>query len=208
MKSASTRRLASLALVAVLTALTAAVARGTHKPFEPTAPAFRQDGPADAPVVVAEFSDFQCPACLAAEPTVRQLRAYYKGRLRFVFKHFPLRMHEWARPAAIAAECAGRQGRFWPYHDMLYDHQDQWTNDKYDSFLTGYAKKVGLDLPAWQACRKDPSAAAAVQADVREGDDAWVTGTPTFFINGKRFVGKLQLAELGTLWIDRELKKK
>jgi protein-disulfide isomerase len=116
-------------------------------------------------------------------------------------------MHEWAKPAAVAAECAGRQGKFWDYHDRLYDKQEEWTNAKADGFLTGYAKDLGLDVPAWQACRQDPAVAAAYAADMKDGDDAWVGATPTFFINGRRFVGAVQLRELGTLFMDRELKK-
>ncbi len=206
MRTKFSRRMASFGLTAALALATVAVARGRYKPYSPSAPDFRVEGPADAKVTVVEFSDFQCPACRYAEPPLRQLRALYRGRIRFVFKHFPLRMHQWARPAAAAAECAGRQGKFWPYHDMLYDRQDEWTNEKYDSFLTGYARRVGLDLPAWQACRAGASAAAAVQADVQEGDDAWVNSTPTFFINGRRFVGAQQLTALGVLRIDQELK--
>jgi protein-disulfide isomerase len=202
------RRMASFAAVAALTLASGLIARGRHAYYEPTAPAYRVDGPADAKVVVAEFSDFQCPACRYAEPTVRQMRQLYRGRIRFVFKHFPLHMHEWAMPAAVAAECAGRQDKFWPYHDLLYDRQDEWTNAKYEGFLTGYARKAGLDLKAWEACRAGTSAAAAVRADEAEGTQAWVNSTPTFFIDGVRFIGGKQLGELGTLRIDKELKTK
>ena len=207
MRDKFSRRLASYALVAVLAVASALAAGRTRKPFSPTAPDFRQRGPADAKLQVVEFSDFQCPACRVAEPPLRSIFTVYAGKLHFIFKHYPLRMHEWAKPAAAAAECAGRQGKFWEYHDRLYDKQDEWTNAKADEFLTGYAKDLKLDVPAWQTCRQDPTASAAYEKDMKDGDDAWVSATPTFFINGRRFVGAKQLAELGTIYMDRELKK-
>lgn len=207
MRTKLSRRLAGFALIAVLSAASVMIGRRNRKPFSPDAPDFRKLGPASAPVLIVEFSDFQCPACRVAEPPRRQLLSLYDGKVRFVFKDFPLRMHKWARAGAFAAECAGRQGKFWPYHDVLYDRQDQWTNEKADSFLEGYARELKLDLPAWQACLADPSVAAAVDADLKDGNDAWVGATPTFFVNGKRFVGARQLAELAPLFIDKELKK-
>ncbi len=207
MRGQFSRRLASYALVAALAVASALAAGRARKPFSPAAPEFRQRGPADAKIRIVEFSDFQCPACRAAEAPLRRLTTLYDGKVRLVFKHFPLRMHAWANPAAVAAECAGRQGKFWEYHDRLYDQQDEWTNDKFDGFLAGYAKDLALDAPAWQACRREPSAAQAAESDMKDGNDAWVGSTPTFFINGRRFVGGKQLSELGTLFIDAELKK-
>ena len=201
------RRMASYALVAALAVASALAAGRARKPFSPAAPEFRKRGPADAKIQIVEFSDFECPACRVAEPTLRQMLQLYDGKIHFVFKHYPLRMHRWAKAGAYAAECAGLQRKFWEYHDRLYDKQDEWTNDKADDFLAGYAKDLKLDVPAWQACRQDPSTIAAVAADLKDGDNAWISGTPTFFINGRRFVAKTQLAELGTLFIDRELKK-
>jgi protein-disulfide isomerase len=208
MKSKFWRRLASFGVVAFLCVASVLTARGARKPFSPSAPDYRGRGPADAKVLMVEFSDFECPACRKAEPVLQQLMTLYDGRLRFVFKHYPLeKIHPWARAGAIAAECAGRQDRFWPYHDRLYDKQDDWTNEKSETLLTSYAKDLKLDVAAWQACRQDPSTAAAIEADKKDGDDAWVTATPTFFVNGRRFVGALQLRELGTIHIDKELKK-
>jgi protein-disulfide isomerase len=207
MRDKFSRKLASYALVAALATVSALAAGRARKPFSPAAPGFRQRGPADAKIQIVEFSDFQCPACRVAEQPLRQIFSVYEGKLRFTFKHYPLRMHQWAKDGAYAAECAGRQGKFWEYHDRLYDNQDEWTTDKADSILTGYAKDLKLDLAAWQACRQDPATAGAVAADVKDGDDAWVSATPTFFINGRRYIGAAQLSEMGTLFMDRELKK-
>lgn len=208
MRTRFSRRMASYALVALMAVLSAAAAGRTRKPFSPDAPEFRKRGPAGAKLLMVEFSDFQCPACRYAEQPLRQIMTVYDGKVRFVFKHFPLRMHQWAKAAAGAAECAGLQGKFWEYHDVLYDKQADWTNDKAEDFLAGYAKDLKLDLAAWKACRQDPATAAAYEADMKDGDNAWVGSTPTFFINGRRFAGAKQLAELGTLYMDRELKKK
>lgn len=202
------RLIASVVLVLAACAGSYALARGTRKPFSAEAPAFRITGPADAKITIVEFSDFECPACRVAEPPMRNILKLYEGKVRLVFKHFPLeRMHHYARAGAVAAECAGRQGKFWEYHHELYDHQEEWTGEKSEERLASYAKKVKLDEKAWGECRKDPSADAAVSKDQSDGLNGWVGSTPTFFINGKRYVGALQLSERGTMQIDKELKK-
>ena len=189
------------------------IARGSRKPFSSDAPDYRKMGPANAKVTIVEFSDFECPACRVAEPPMRALLKLYEGKVRLVFKHNPLeRMHHRARPAAIASECAGRQGKFWEFHHELYDHQEEWADEKlpgekFEERLAAYAKKLNLDSAAWLACRKDPAIDSAISADYKDGESAWVGSTPTFFINGKRFVGALQLAERGTPYVEKELKK-
>lgn len=203
-----TRLCLSAALVAAAAAGSFLVARGRVKPYSPDAPTYRTQGPADAKVTIVEFSDFECPACRVAEPPMRGILKLYEGKVRLIFKHFPLeRMHQWARPAAIASECAGKQGKFWEFHHDLYDHQEAWPGGKFEERMTAYARNAGLDEAAWQACRKDPAVSAAVTADVKDGENAWVGSTPTFFINGKRFVGARQLSERGTPWVEKELKK-
>lgn len=207
MKGPLLRRFAAFALVAVLSVASMLVARGTRKPFSVDAPKYRQLGPKDSKVLIVEFSDFECPACRYAEKPLKDLLALYEGKVRFVFKHFPLRMHPWARPAAIAAECAGRQGRFWQYHDRLYERQEEWSNEKADSFWISYAKDLKLDMPAWQSCRTDPALESMLESELKDGGNAWVGSTPTFFIDGKRFVGSRQLAERAPNFIDKELKR-
>lgn len=202
------RLITSIIIVLAASAGSVLIARGVRKPFSSNAPAYRKLGPADAKVTIVEFSDFECPACRVAEVPMRALLKLYEGKVRLVFKHFPLeRMHRWARTGAIAAECAGRQDKFWEYHHELYDHQDEWPSDKSEQRLSAYAAKHKLDSAAWNACRRDPAVDAAVNADAQDALNAWVGSTPTFFINGKRFVGAPQLSERGTPWIERELKK-
>ncbi len=201
------RRVAGGVLVAALCAVSALGMRGAQKPLVEKAPDFRQKGPPAAKIVIAEFSDFQCPACRVAEPTVRQIMDLYKDEARLVFKDFPLeRIHPFARMAATAAECAGKQGKFWPLHDELYDKQPGWVEaaDPKAAVL-GYAKGLGLDAAALQSCMDDPATKAEIDADVKEANDRFVYSTPTFFVNGRRFVGKGQLASLGVHWIDKQL---
>ncbi len=202
------RLIASIIIVLATSAGSVRIARGVRKPFSSNAPDYRMLGPQNAKVTIIEFSDFECPACRVAEAPMRALLKLYDGKVRLVFKHFPLeRMHRWARAGAIAAECAGRQGKFWEYHHELYDHQDEWASAKSEQRLPAYAARLGLNTLAWNACRQDPAVNAAVNSDAKDALNAWVGSTPTFFINGKRFVGALQLSERGTPWVEKELKK-
>lgn len=201
------RRTLGGAAVLLTCVLSVFATRGFEKTIPERSTDFRQKGEPQAPVVIVEFSDFQCPACQKAEEPVRSLLALYGKDVLFIFKHFPLeRLHPWARSGAAAAECAGRQGRFWPYHDRLYDRQREWSEGSDAAlWLLKYARETGLDEKAFQSCLKDPSVEAAIDADKKEGDDRFVGSTPTFFINHKRFAGALQLSSGGTLWIDKIL---
>ena len=155
-----------------------------------------QRGPRDAWVTIVEFSDFQCPYCGMAEPTIEQVLALYPTDVRLVYKHFPLRQHADARPAANAAECARVQGPapdgyFWELHDLLFANQGALDA----ASLAGHAGQVaGLDPVAWQACFDARQFDARVQADLDLGASVGVSGTPTFAINGKPLVGALPLA--------------
>jgi protein-disulfide isomerase len=187
-----------------------AVARGSRKPYSPEAPAYRQKGPADAPVVIVEFSDLQCPACRYAVEPLKNLYALYPGKIRVVYKHFPLdRVHPHARGAARLAECAGKEGKFWELHDQIYENQHEWYgSEKFpDDQFARYAKKAGLDYKKLSACAQDPAIDAVVTKDAADGDARWVSSTPTFFLNGKRLVGAKQLGGLGPIYIDRMLRK-
>ncbi len=193
-------------IVLALVAATGFLAKKSRKPYVETAPSYRIRGAANAPVTIAEFSDFECPACRAAEGPLKQLLALYGAKVRFIFKDFPLEMHPWAKTAAFAAECVGEQGKFWEFHDLLYQNQDQWVNAKSPpQAIEAYVKSLGLDNAAYKACLKDPMTAALINADIKEGKRRWVDATPTFFINGKRFIGGLQLSALGPIWIDKIL---
>ncbi len=148
-------------------------------------------GPAAAPVTIVEWSDYQCPFCKSAQEALARLRAEFPDTLRIVFKDFPLRMHPFAVPAALAARCAGAQGRYWEYHDMLFVAQPDFSREQ----LVGYARRLGLDVASFTQCFDSRQFLEAIAADQREGLAAEVRGTPTFFINGRKIVGALPLDE-------------
>lgn len=137
-------------------------------------------GPSNAPVTLVQFTDYQCPYCLRSEPTVAKVRERYGDQVRVVVRHFPLEFHPKARGAAEAAACAGRQGRFFEYHDALFQNQNALALPD----LEARAKQVGLDLAAFRSCLSAKQTAKEVDADLEEARRAGVTGTPAFFVNG------------------------
>jgi protein-disulfide isomerase len=157
--------------------------------------ALRSDDPAvgrkDAKVTVVEFSDFQCPFCSRAVPAVKELQREFPGEVRVVWKHFPLPFHPNAMPAAIAAEAARQQGKFWEMHDRLFASQQALSDGAY----AAAAKELGLDLGRFEAARKDPATRARVEEDTRAADAAGVNGTPTFVVDGEAVVGSAALKD-------------
>ncbi len=159
-------------------------------------------GPDSAQVRIVGFSDFQCPACAHASPVIDALLEKYPGKVQYVFKHFPLRMHAWAPVAHQAAECASVQGKFWDYYKKLYGNQEAWSvlPDPMVSFAE-YAKQLGLDMQSFAGCMADPKVAEHIMAEKKEGEVLEVRSTPTFFINGKMFAGQIELQNAGEPWI-------
>ncbi|MFL6057190.1 MAG: Na+/H+ antiporter NhaA, partial [Actinoallomurus sp.] len=150
-------------------------------------------GPAkDALVTVVEYGDFECPYCGQAEPVVRELLAGY-GDVRYVWRHLPLRdVHPNAQLAAEASEAAAAQGAFWEMHDILMDHQ----GDLRVRDLIGYAEQVGVDVERFSRDLREHAGAARVAEDVESADLSGVSGTPTFFINGRRHHGAYDIETL------------
>lgn len=160
-------------------------------------------GPADAPVTIVEFSDFQCPFCARAGPTVKQVLARYPEQVRLVYRHYPLdSIHPRARPAAVASACAAEQGKFWEYHDLLFANPKKLAAED----LTGYAEQVGADAAAFGQCLDEGRFDADVDRDVADAREAGVTGTPTFFINGRVLGGAQPLDEFVRV-IEEELER-
>jgi protein-disulfide isomerase len=160
------------------------------------------EGPADAPVTIVQFAEFQCPYCGKARESINKVKEAYPGKVRFVFRDFPLGFHDRAIPAAVAANCAEKQGKYWPMHDELMSNQRALE----DADLERVAKDVGLNLSDWQACRQDPSMRAEVEKDMADGAKIGVTGTPAFFINGVMLSGAQPYERFKAI-IDRELAK-
>jgi len=160
-------------------------------------------GSASAPIEIIEFSDFQCPFCQRAYPTVRQVLNTYGDRIRLVYRHYPLPNHPNARPAAEAAACAAEQGKFWQYHDRLFENQTKLS----DADLKQHAAELGLNTAQFNACVDGHKPKAQVDADLRAGQEAGVDGTPAFFVNG-RMVSGAQPYDVFKRVIDEELELK
>jgi protein-disulfide isomerase/uncharacterized membrane protein len=158
-------------------------------------------GPENAPIQLVEFSDFECPHCAQAYVALKDLLPRYHDEVRFTYHHFPLssdcnptmksRGHEHACRAAIAADCAAQGGRFPPFSNLLFANQGALD----DASLRGYAKQVGLDLGAFDACMASPAPKDRIAADVRLAEKLGVQSTPTFFINDRRIVGNRTFQE-------------
>jgi Na+/H+ antiporter NhaA len=152
-------------------------------------------GPRDAPVSLVEYGDFECPYCGRAEPIVRELLSEHGEDVLFVFRHLPLTdVHAHAQMAAEASEAAGAQGKFWEMHDLLLAHQDEL--EPMD--LVGYAEQLGLDVPRFRDELRRRIYAPRVAEDVADAEASQVTGTPTFFVNGRRHHGAYDIDTLGS----------
>ncbi len=150
-------------------------------------------GSADAPAMLLEYGDYQCPACGDAYPMVKAIQKRLSGQLCFAFRNFPLiSIHPHAGHAAEVAEAAGAQGRFWEMHDLLYENQGALN----DEFLMEYARSLGLDDTRIAQEIRDGDYTPRVREDFRYGVRAGVNGTPTFFINGERYDGATGLEPL------------
>jgi protein-disulfide isomerase len=159
-------------------------------------------GPANAPVTIVAFSDFECPFCSRVVPTLKQLEEGYKGKIRVAFKNQPLPFHSNAKPAAAAALAAHEQGKFWEYHDKLFANQKALDR----ASLEKYAEELKLDMGKFKKALDDGKFNAQIEADSAEGTRVGANGTPTFFINGRTLVGA-QPPDAFKRVIDEELKK-
>lgn len=174
----------------LLAAAWAAAATAQEAPRFTVDPAMTR-GPAGAKVTIFEWSDYECPYCKRAQEVLARLQGEFPDTVRLVVKDFPLRSHPNAVPAANAARCAGAQGRYWEYHDLLFVAQPAFSRDD----LIGYARRLGLDVGPFTECLDGGRFRDAVLADQREGSAAGVRATPTFFINQRKIEGALPLDE-------------
>ena len=158
-------------------------------------------GPADAPITLVEFADFQCPYCRQWEQeTYKPLLAAYPGKIRFVYRDFPLTsIHPNAMPAAEAAQCANEQGKFWPFHDKLFSSENL-----SDEVYKQYAQDLGLDMTKFNDCLTSHKYAQTIQADSDFASNLGINSTPTFFVNGLAIIGAQPLGSFTSV-IDKEL---
>lgn len=152
-----------------------------------TAPITHLRGRADAPVLIEEYGDFQCPPCAFFHPILKRLEGEYETELRVAFHHFPLtNMHKNAAEAARAAEAAGLQGKFWQMHDLLFEKQSEWKDAAVArTNFTSYARTLGLDIQKFTQDINSPIVINRVLNDENGGTARGVTGTPTVFLNGR-----------------------
>ncbi len=141
-------------------------------------------GAKDAKVTIIEFSDFECPYCRRVQPTLKRLLKEYEGQVRLVFRDFPLSFHKNAQKAAEAAQCAGDQDKFWPYHDKLFEQTALAVDD-----LKKYASEMSLDMDQFNACLDNGKYAQEVVKDMQDGQAVGVNSTPSFFVNGQPLSG-------------------
>lgn len=144
-------------------------------------------GNPDATVTLVEYSDLQCPACATFQPALNEVMALYGDNLRFEYKHFPLPIHPQAVPAAVAAEAAGQQGKFFEFHDLLFENQQTWSQSaNARTFFLQYAEQLELDMDMFRRHMNASLLRDYVQNQFNEGRQLGITGTPTFFLNGER----------------------
>ena len=160
-------------------------------------------GPANAPITIVEFSDFQCPFCSKVNPTIKQIETEYKGKVLFAFKHLPIKFHDKAQLAAEASMAAHEQGKFWEYHDKLFANPEGLDR----ASLERYAAELKLDLKKFTAALDSGKHKAQIDADLKLADESKTTSTPTFFVNGRRLVGT-QPYDAFRMVIEQELAKK
>lgn len=170
--------------------------------YEPQVMEEHTKGNHNAAVTIVEFSDFQCPYCRAVQPTLEQLMQEYPDDVKLIYRHFPLPSHQYAMKAAEASECAADQEKFWEYHDLLFENQDA----LHASALKDYAKRLGLNTTAFNACLDSGAMQQRIEIIVKNGVEKGVTGTPTFLINDKIIYGNQPYSVFKSS-VEEELKK-
>lgn len=159
-------------------------------------------------VSLVEYGDFQCPACGQYHPLVKQLVDQYKTDIQFQFRNFPLQsIHPNARAASRAAEAAAKQGKYWEMHDLLYEQQASWQDSSNArSIFEGYASQIGLKLDTFKTDFASQEVNEIINADYKEGEKLGVTGTPTFFLQGKKIDKNPQTLDEFKKLIDQAIK--
>ncbi len=159
--------------------------------------AARALGSEKAPIWITEYFDYQCPPCAIARVLLEKTIAEHPEQVYLQVRFFPMPAHKNGMKAAVFAECASRQkGKFWKFHEEMFDHQGEWAEDDYASFkFLSYAQDAGLDLNCLEACVQDPETEKAVAEEKKKAQAVGVQATPTFYVNGKMAVGVSALRE-------------
>lgn len=209
--------IAGFAIIVIAAGVVLMLRSSSGTPSAPGAPAdpalltrinSSQTGPATAPVTLVEFGDYECPACAAAFPILKPILDSYGLKLNFVFRHFPLPMHNSAPLAAEAAEAAGSQGKYWQMHELLYTRQQEWA-EKPNAFdvMVGYAQQLGLNVDQFRQDVQSNKFADKISGDMKDGQTLGINATPTFYVNGKQIVGVPKDGDLRSM-VDAIIHKK
>jgi protein-disulfide isomerase len=189
-KSVLTAIIVSIAVVTIVSIKAALFYRQSSVRPQTWELAPRAKGNPRASVKVVEFTDFQCPACAMAVNAIDEVIKKFPEKIFFEHKYYPLPMHPFAKRAAIFAECAAEQGKFWPFHDVLYRSQQSWVKmASVDEYFSQLAVSLGIDGVRLSVCINNPLILQKVDKDVTEGKKLGVNSTPSFFVNGKMSVG-------------------
>jgi len=179
---------------------------GTSVGWQWTSEETKRKGAKEATIQIVEYSDFQCPACQKAQPVLKEFLETYPDDVEIVFRHFPLAGHKWSGLTHQAAECAHAQGKFWTYHDQLFENQSAWSALPNPlNTLLQYAKTGGLNLDEFGECLSDEKVTQRILKERKMGERDQVRSTPTFFVNGERLVGGVELKERGEKIIQNTL---
>jgi protein-disulfide isomerase len=169
-----------------------------------------QSGSQNAAVTLEEFADFQCGSCASANPAMNEIKSLYGSRIRFIFRNYPLQIpaHDKSYDAAVAAEAAGMQGKFWDMQNLLFTNQQAWTaSPTYKQIWKEYAQRIGLNVPKWESDMLGMAAKGRVDEDLRRGKALNVNSTPTLYINNVPITfAEMKVDSLKQL-IDAELAK-
>lgn len=179
---------AVLALCAGIVFLLAQPRPERAKDFPPVTAEDHTKGAVEGHVVLVEYLDFECEACGAYYPIIKSLEETFKTDVTFVARYFPLPGHRNGLPAALAAEAAGRQGKFWEMHNLLFERQKEWGEKQVETpeVFEGFAAELGLDMDKFRTDVASPEVKARIQRDMESGRALGVNSTPSFFINGER----------------------
>lgn len=147
-----------------------------------------KQGPENPKLTLVEYADFECPACAAYQPVLKDIKETFKNDLRFVYRQFPLPMHRNGMAASLASEAAGLQGKFWEMHDLLYAKQKEWGGKTAEdrAVFEQYASTLGLDIEKFKQDMSSDAVKGAVERGLESGKALNVRGTPTFFLNGEK----------------------
>jgi protein-disulfide isomerase len=178
-----------LALYGLVTGIR--LARGMPPAVEPEP--IKTKGPQSASLFLVEFSDFQCPYCAGIQPTLKEVLEAFPQDLKLIYKHYPLNFHDQAQIASEASECAADQGKFWEYHDLIYENQRGWSGQadatpKAIEQFKKFAKKLDLDKDRFNQCLDTGMKKDAVLKNKKEAEKLYVGGTPTLLLNGRKIL--------------------